>query len=245
MNKQISVGKFDQQTFKKKFDQKCFAASLKKGIVVCLLTAALLISMVGMASAQTITWRMTNTASGVDGAQYIMYKYSGAGSAELISIGEGVSKVWSANASALVDCSFTAGTWVVTIDMTADHPLDTTDEIVVEIGYLKSGTFYPAGSRTYSPSVLKEYDQIDVTVGAFTVETGDYLVTKITMNKGDIEVETNGGTNSDSYTRYPYGTPDYPVPELPTIVLMSAGLLALAGFVLYNSRSRRRNNKSE
>jgi len=35
-----------------------------------------------------------------------------------------------------------------------------------------------------------------------------------------------------------------PLPELPTIILMSTGLLALAGFVVY-SRSRRRNGKAE
>ena len=50
---------------------------------------------------------------------------------------------------------------------------------------------------------------------------------------------TEGGRNNVTST-----DSDYPVPELPRIILIIAGLLALAGFVLY-SRSRRRNGKAQ
>ena len=233
-------GKNASQQILGKFDQN---ASLKKGIVVCLLAAALLVSMVGMASADYIKWYMTDTASDVDGANYIMYKYAGVGTATPIEIGEGVSKVWSANASALVDCSFTDGTWTGWVDFTEENNLAVGETIKIEVGSLHPTTsvFTSEGSMTYTADSDQDGKSISISPGAFTVSEIHYLAVKITMTSGSVQVETNGGTRSDTYIKYPYGTPDYPVPELPTIILMSTGLLALFGYVVY----RRRNGKAQ
>ncbi len=79
---------------------------------------------------------------------------------------------------------------------------------------------------------------IGTTSGAngFTVPNGKYIAFKIKASGASFTVTTIG----NSYVTWPGATPDYPVPELPTIVLMSTGLLALAGFVVY---SRSRNTK--
>jgi hypothetical protein len=45
-------------------------------------------------------------------------------------------------------------------------------------------------------------------------------------------------TDRDSYITSPSSDPGYPVPELPTIILFSTGLIALAGYVLLTKRRR-------
>jgi hypothetical protein len=217
----------------------------KKGIVVCLLAAALLVSMVGMASAEYLStdrWRMTNELSGVNGADYIMYQVEAAGSSVHIQMDNvtNVTNVWNANYSASVGTTFSTGNWTGAIDFTATDPLCDGESIKFEIGSLNSsdGTFTSAGSITKqgqgTTSCVEAWTPISVNIPSFTVPSGHYLAFKLTMISGDVEVETNGGAESDSHGEYPY-------PELSTIVLFSTGLLALAGYVGY----RRRNNKSE
>jgi hypothetical protein len=77
-----------------------------------------------------------------------------------------------------------------------------------------------------------------MTTKAFTVPTGKWVALKVASSTG-ITVETAGtGFSSWAYYEPP---PDYPVPELSTLVLFSTGLLALFGYIVY----RRRNGKSE
>jgi len=71
----------------------------------------------------------------------------------------------------------------------------------------------------------------------FTVQEGEYLAFMVTNLDQDqvLIIETEGGA---SWISSPSRDPGYPVPELPTIVLMSTGLLALTGFVVYSRRKR-------
>ena len=213
----------------------------KKGIVALLLAAALLISMVGMASAEYLStdrWRMTNEVSGVTGADYVMYQVQAAGSSVHIQMDNvtNVTKVWNANYSASADTTFSTGNWTGNIDFTAAGPLCAGESLKLEIGSLNSsdGTFTSAGSITKlgKDTPCLEGVDISVLIPGFTVPSGHYLAFKLTMISGDVEIETFGAIESDSHLEYPY-------PELSTIVLFSTGLLALAGYVVH----RRRNNK--
>ena len=82
----------------------------KKGIVVCLLAAALLVSMVGMASAASSqSWYLSSTTS--DGNE-VMYKGSQDGGIDDVTVAKnGGYVIWLANESAQCDVGFPAGDW--------------------------------------------------------------------------------------------------------------------------------------
>ena len=236
MNKQ-TVGKFNQN------------ASLKKSIVAFLLAAALLVSMVGMASA-TMTWFLEdNSSSKPTGADYWMRKGTGSGTGDVIL--DGVSKVWAANASATIDVNFGTEPWEVAIDLTNCGDggfLDAGETITVRIGSLNSTSgaftenmnFTVAGSGSGCGGTSGIYRETLTPVSAFQVPNGHYLALKLEMGSGQ-KVTVDSVTTHSWIKCKTADCPDYPVPELSTLVLLSFGLLALFGYVVY----RRRNNKSE
>jgi hypothetical protein len=212
----------------------------KKGIVAFLLAAALLVSMVGMASADNYpgptTWYLTDTTSSVSGADYIMYKDSGVGVGP-ISMTQGTVKVWASNIeSSGSGDSFVAGTWIGWIDFTKNNKLCSGEKIKIEVGYLSGGTFYTQGFEEITgTSSCLEGSPISLPASAFTVSSGNYLATRITMASGNVEIDVDTHVNSDTHIEYPY-------PELSTLCLFSVGLLTLIGYV---GLRRRRNNKLE
>ena len=232
MNKQ-TLGKFDQK------------ASLKKGIVVCLLAAALLVSMVGMTSAVSQNWYFKDTG-GATGADYEMGRGSGTGTTFIGMNDETL--IWSANEAASIaeGVSFGTGTWQGVIDYTgSEHGgfLDAGETMKVEIGSLSpTGTFTPAMEMTETG--WSAGTGIDVGPGSeFIVPQNHYLAIILTVTGYvRVDVSDSGAGNSESWLMSPSCSDPYPVPELSTLVLLSAGLLALAGFVAYR---RRRNNKSK
>ena len=101
------------------------------------------------------------------------------------------------------------------------------------------------GSEFTSYGTSDEYSFATVTqvsgalnANAIPISTGEYLAAKVSNTGSDtFWLKTEGQGHCD--ITYPPDTPDYPFPELPTIILMSAGLIALFGYVVY----RRRNTK--
>ena len=225
---------------------------IKKGIVVCLLTATLLVSMVGMASAQdNIYWYLRSYDPGVTGADCEIYKESGYGPAGSVTITSGETKIWVANEPASVDVPFGTYKWGAALDYTDQqhgYYLDAGETITIKIGSLDpdTGDFTEAMSATEDGSGSAEEGESstykEITPGlSWTVPTGHYLALKLTMSGGSVKVDVHdtGGGNSASYIKCMGGCSEYPVPELSTIILTSAGLLALLGYVGY----RRRNDK--
>ena len=231
MNKQ-TLGKFNQN------------ASPKKGIVVCLLTATILVLMVGMASSAGTQWWHLKDTGGATGADYEMQKGSGHGDNYVAITDE--SLIWSSNEAASIaeGVSFGTGTWHGVIDYTGEASegfLDNGETMKLEIGSLSpGGVFTPAMEMTdtdYHAATI-----ISVAPGSeFIVPNGHYIALKLTVTgyvRVDVSV-SNGG--SSSYIKSPSVDPGYPVPELSTLVLLSFGLLALFGYVVY----RRRNGKAQ
>lgn len=68
--------------------------------------------------------------------------------------------------------------------------------------------------------------------------TGDWLAVRLSWDcsTDSLQIYYKNETGKESYIESPSTDPGYPVPELPTIVLMSTGLLALAGYVLLKRR---------
>ena len=221
-------------------------SNIKKNIVVCLLAAVLLVSMVGMASAGSQDWYLKSNDPEVSGANYEMHKASGFGPAGSVAVASGVSKIWSADEAASVDVSFGTGEWSGTIDFTNGNAgyLNTGETITLAIGYLDGdGTFHSAATHVANGPTSSVWP-VSMTPGSdFTVPAGNYLALEVSITGGgdgvEIDTHNTGEGDSASWITSPECGNDYPVPELPTIILMSIGLLALLGYVRY----RRRNDK--
>ena len=199
----------------------------KKGIVVFLLTAALLISMVGMASAYSQTWDLDHNN--------IMYKTARdeSGTRTISALG---SNVWRAQ-QVSQGCTFETVNWDVTLKRTNT---DSDQQVTANIGVWDGTTFTPKGTGTNSFSGTDDIVDISFNVPTFTVPTGKYLALRVTEDSGNqLIIKTYLGC---SHVTCPRDDPVYPYPELPTIILMSTGLLALMGYVAYN---RRRNNSNK
>ena len=205
----------------------------KKGIVVCLLTAALLVSMVGTASANPATsWDFGNNS--------VMYKnvvapppaYQGG-----LPIAAGTSKIVKAENAAQLDggVSFTAQYWNGQVECSSPTA---TKKFTVEIGICDGSSFTSKGKSDektldHSSGLGRTYELLGA---AFTVPKDQWLAVRInSTGSADFTMVCDGS----SFTDYPPDS-EYPIPELSTLLLMSTGLLTLAGFVVY---SRRRNNK--
>lgn len=216
----------------------------KRSVLAILVAAVLLSSIVGMASAASQTWYLTNTDPSVSGAQYQMHKDSGDGTAP-VSISAGQSKVWVADEYATVNQIDMSGTWNVNIRVMAWSISPGTVKFKVDIGTLSGGSFTPKGNTDFTAS-MGAYETKDFTgdIGTtdHTVGQGDYLAIQVTDYTGylNITVITQDGDNSPSYITSPSTDPGYPVPELPTVLLTGIGLLALAGFVLYSRVGKRK-----
>ena len=228
MNKQ-TVGKFNQN------------ASLKKSIVAFLLAAALLVSMVGMASAQDVITFYLDSSEGAASGIYKMWQNDYSSISGNVEISAGGSAIWTANASAQYDAAFPAGKdWNGNIRRTTTS---SDQNFTATIGYYDGSDYHWDGGTAEITIESGEPARTFVFDGsAFTVPEGSWLAYKVESSTGmTINTHTGGVPGSWIYYVTP---PEYPVPELPTIILMSTGLLALAGFVVY-SRSRRRNGKAQ
>ena len=197
----------------------------KKGIVALILAAALLVSMVGMASANSQTWDLDSDD--------LMYKTANAESGTKTISASGSNR-WTADQAAQCACTFQAVNWDLTLERTNS---DSGQQFKAEVGIWDGGTFTSKGNAIGSFSGASTYINLKIGVSTFTVPKDGYLALKITEQSGQsLIVKTYLGC---SHLSCPRDEPDYPVPELPTIILMSTGLLALFGYVVY----RRRNTK--
>jgi len=223
----------------------------KKAVVSFLVAAVVLVSVVGTASAVSIKWYMTDNDVGVPtGAQYWMTRGERSGqTGDFFWLHNSDSFIWSANESAQCDVSFCGAQWSVLLDFSSDGGecdgwLQSTETITARVGILNhtthefteigsnSASGYNTGCHSWNAAVT-----ININSAAFTVPQGDYLALQISMDNGEVQLDQTG---SNSWVKSPTCGDPYPTPELPTLVLFGTGLLALAGFVLYN---RRKENK--
>ena len=250
MNKQ-TLGKFDQN------------ASLKKSIVVCLLAAALLVSVVGMASATTQTWSLHNTnylhPPAQDGAtphalDKLMHKDTPCTNASHVEVTiNSTHPAWWYDYVAQVNSTFGDNPWQAKIY----HPVWTGEEAGNQTGETITGEVWlvwdngtrikkvasgSGGIKYGLPSTSLDIYDNGATTQEFSV--GQRLAFRVCTNNATGLKIWYDGTSACSELESPWSDPGFPVPELPTIILMSTGLLALAGFVVY-SRSRRRNGKAQ
>ena len=173
------------------------------------------------------SWFLSNTS----GSDYIMYKGDMSRPEGTVTIATGQSELWQPDEPATVDVGFPAGTWDGTITF---DPAPASDQMFdVEVGI---GDFSSEGLELFTGDGTTTSFQLNIVASAFTVTEGDYFYLRITNNGTDNLIVKTGGGNS--YVTSPPSDPGYPVPELPTLILVSAGLLILAGYAYMTKRNK-------
>ncbi len=193
-------------------------------VVSVWLAAVLFASVAGVALAASKTWELDSDS--------IMYKgtHTETGS---VGIGVGRSNVWRAENAAQHDIPFSAETWDGTLKCASANS-DKTFSVAVGVW---NGTSFAAKGTSNGYSFGSAVVSYQVDVPAFDVPEGQWLA---------LEIENTGGVNftivtdGSSSLTYSLDDPTYPVPELPTIVLVTIGLVSLAGYFALRRHRRGR-----
>jgi hypothetical protein len=178
------------------------------------------------------SWFLSNTS----GSDYIMYKGDMSKIEGAVTVSNGSSTIWRANEPATVDVGFSGGTW--TGKITLNESFASGETFTVEVGSYEGSTFTSAGSQTCTGATDKITFSLEIPATTFDILNGNYLALNITNpsdGSADLVIKTGGG---NSYVTSPETDPGYPVPELPTIILFSAGLLILAGYAYMGRRNK-------
>jgi len=184
------------------------------------------------AQAVSQTWYLTDIASGTN---YIMNKGSTAGGGTSINITKGANEIWQANEVASVTVGFQAGTWTGDLHHTGTQYVE---PVVVDIGVWDGSSFTSYGYASGTVYDLEPTWSFTISASAFDIPAGQYLAFKVSNNSGQnrtLEVATDG----TSFVTSPSSDPGYPIPELPTIILLGAGLACLGGYIIFMRRKRR------
>jgi len=211
---------------------------MKKSVVTLVLAAALLVSMIGMASAVSQTWYL-DSDSHPAGERY-MWKNDTLNCSGQVNVGL-LPRTWVADKPAQCDVTFPSGTWNGQLKWEAGIALS--DNVYYRIGIYNSttNTFTIRGYNYTLLSLALSTDPVTepfsiTTDEPFTVHEGEYLAFQ--FKSASISIGRDIITDGDSWIKSPDSDPGYPVPEFSTLLLMSTGLLALAGYV---GLRRRRN----
>jgi len=147
-----------------------------------------------------------------------------------LTIATGSSNLWIADEPAQTNLTFPAGIWTGRI--TLETALASGQNFSIGVGNCSGGIFTASGSDTINGDGNTTFD-FQITADSFIISTDDYLAVNITNTTTDIKVKT-GSTHSRITA--PDNAPAHPVPELPSIILVSTALIILAGVLLINSR---------
>ena len=179
-------------------------------------------------------WYQSDASATGSGADYIMYKDSKVGAATDITISEEGSLVWTADEAAECAVAFPGGSWSYKVYAAATS---SAEEIFLQVGYWDGTTFHPATGGAVFTVTANEYSSGNFTVNPFDVPDTKWLAYKITnlTGSGDFKIVVN---HDDSRIGSPTTDPGYPIPELPTIILLATGLVGLAGYFGLKRRKR-------
>jgi len=68
--------------------------------------------------------------------------------------------------------------------------------------------------------------------------TGDWLAVRLSWDceTDALQIHYKAAAGSDSYIGSPSSDPDYPIPELPTVILFGVGLIVISGYMAWRKR---------
>ena len=220
------------------------------GILVLVMVVLVMVQVVGAAGEVTWYWKDTNAAfSHPTAANYkfhkLMDKTEPTGTTDYtVTLGPSESAWWYTDEAAECDLTFPAGKWAVRYWAEASgddgkHPVyarlyvvhtdGSATKIIEKYSWLAPEDGLVEKTRTLSPSSID-------------VNTGERLAIQIewyhTADLGDTLTIHYNHNDYKSRLISPSSSPVCPVPELSTLVLLSIGLITLAGYVLLTRRRK-------
>jgi hypothetical protein len=140
---------------------------------------------------------------------------------------------------------FPPGTWDVRYWVKALNETESDTVLYTRLQNLTSGSLNTTIAENeslicYSEGALQEID-LALAAGSFSVPKGGRFAIELwwpASATGDLEIYCNPPEQLASSVTSPSSDPGYPVPELPSVLLLGLGLLVLLG--LYGLRGKRR-----
>jgi hypothetical protein len=225
-------------------------------ILVLMLVSATTVQMVSAAGEQS--WYLTGDAkptgapmandSVVHDKDNLMNKSVGIGTwgGSYFSLDSGKPAWFYADTGAECGLGFGENNWTAHIRTESIEGGEIDSVLYVEICKLSTNgsiTFLANGSKTLTSADPKKLWNITC-VDQNTEQdflNGEWLSLRVLWQNetaDTLKIYFENDTDSDSYITSPSSDPGYPVPELPTIILFSAGLLILAGYVYMGRRNK-------
>ena len=224
-------------------------------ILVLMLVSATAVQMVSAVGEQT--WYLTGdskpddapTASdGVDhDKNNLMNKSVGVGTwtGSYFGLDSGEPAWFYADTGAECDLGFGENNWIAHIRTESIEGGEIDSILYVEICKLSSDgsiTFLANGSKTLTAAGTRNLWNIPCVDQGTEQDfiTGEWLAIRVFwQNETDtLTIHYKNVTDYESYITSPSTDPAYPIPELPTLVLFSTGLLILAGYAYMTRRNK-------
>jgi len=220
----------------------------KHAFLVLFVVALTVFALTGVCSADSQSFYFHDTTYGntpaIDGTSHAcdedMDKNTG-GSGSTVTINS-TATAWWYDFAAQVNSTFGEGKWGAEIfyNSTGAGTVYVDIYLVQDDGTIIKNIASGSDSTVDSTPVTYElFECPDNTTTNQTFNVSERLATRVSYSgAGDFIIHYDG-TDEHTHINSPPTDPGWPVPELSTILLMSIGLLALMGYVVY----RRRNNK--
>lgn len=208
-------------------------------IFIVILLVAVAVPLVASADT-TQCWYLTDTNTDPTpptGATYNMYKEDTTkGSTGYLSIAGGSSRVWAADEVAQTNVTFTYATWEGEVILESTIGQD--QLVTLTLGYIDGTGFHGITPiQNWRSDAIKTTISIYITPDScFTVQSDQYLALKIDNASGNDDLKVR--IQDQSHLASPGTDPGYPIPELPTIVLLATGLVGLAAYFGLKGRKR-------
>lgn len=157
------------------------------------------------------TWYLSDFSSTEPGADFVMYRGSGDGALDALTMPAGTSRVWAADEASniVIDMS---GEWE--IDLRVKSLLPPSSRLTLEIGHLAGGVFVPRGVSN-NRVVHQEWDelQFEIDTEEHIVNPGERLALRLnnTSPTKDFDIDLNDDSgDSPSHIGSPQEMPEYP-----------------------------------
>ena len=173
-------------------------------------------------------WYLSSTAG-----SWVMYKGDETKPSGTVPVTDDSSEIWRADEAATTDVGFPAGDWTghITFDAASN---DTT--VRVYVGKWDGSSFWPSSGDEYDD--VSGSSDFSISASSFDVPETKWLAFKTedydAVADSNSAVVSVGGNNS--YVSSPSSDPGYPIPELPTIILIGVGLACLGGYLVLKRR---------
>lgn len=162
--------------------------------------------------------------------EWTMHKGTPVGGPGPVVLTGGNQAVWIANESATTDVTFQGGLWQIQLILGG-----ATGSMSIHLGVWDGSTFSSKAGATFAElsGGTKSYLLDSIT---FTVDQDTWLAFLVSNNTAsDIEITMQYFFDRSKIVS-PATDPGYPVPELPSVALLSAGLLILGSYLFYKKR---------